>query len=393
MKIKRFIIMLTCMALVLSFIGCAKLKDEGGTEESENNNDYAVEETENNEGAEETKEAADDEATKRNAGKMVAAFIEALMAEDIEEAMKHMIFGKDTTFIDEDGVKWALLRTELRDIVGMNGKIIDIEETGLPTSKDVRVTVAFDDGHERNLYFFPSLNDDNEYKVNFPEMYVENWEVCIPGNSVLYIDGKEVSKNYIERKDGLYDVYSIPALIRREAEIKIVSDGFGEYTTTVMPKEASEEEFIKFWIDGEEAQAILDEFKDIFNKLITSYAEGKSVSDVRSFFSDSMDEAMVEMIYNDNIGKGFYSSGENSNIVITDIIPNYDEDAGIFPRSDKVVVVNFGFTATWNHRLLGERMMKRYSKIALERTDDGYKIYELLDDSLFRYLNFLSKEF
>ena len=49
---------------------------------------------------------ADDEATKRNAGKMVA-FIEALMAEDIEEAMKHDIW-KDTTFIDEDGVKWEL---------------------------------------------------------------------------------------------------------------------------------------------------------------------------------------------------------------------------------------------------------------------------------------------
>ena len=50
----------------------------------------------------------------------------------------------------------TLLRTELRDIVGMNGKIIDIEETWVATSKDVRVTVAFDDGHERNLYFpFP----------------------------------------------------------------------------------------------------------------------------------------------------------------------------------------------------------------------------------------------
>lgn len=238
-----------------------------------------------------------------------------------------------------------------------------------------------------------SLNDNNNYKINVLEMYIEDWKVRVPGNSVLYIDGKEVSKDYFDKKDNLYDVHNIPALIKKDTEIKIVLDGFGEYTETVMVADNAEVENVKFWIDGEEAQAILDEFKDIFNKLITSYAEGRSVSDVRSFFSDSMDEAMVEMIYNDNIGKGFYSSGENSNIVITDIIPNYDEDAGIFPRSDKVVVVNFGFTATWNHRLLGERMMKRYSKIALERTDDGYKIYELLDDSLFRYLNFLSKEF
>lgn len=327
------------------------------------------------------------------AGKVATEFIEALMVEDYEVAVERMMFGKDGIFVDADGVAWYLPRTDLRDIVGMDGKVIDIVEGEGTSSKKIEVTVATDDGAEQTVELLCSLNDNNDYKINVLEMYIEDWKVRVPRNSVLYIDGKEVSKNYIERKDGLYDVYSIPAFIRRETEIKIVSDGFGEYTTTVMPKEASEEEFVKFWIDGEEAQAILDEFKDIFNKLITSYAEGKSVSDVRSFFSDSMDEAMVEMIYNDNIGKGFYSNGENSNIVITDIIPNYDKDAGIFPRSDKVVVVNFGFTATWNHRLLGERMMKRYSKIALERTDDGYKIYELLDDSLFRYLNFLSKEF
>lgn len=37
--------------------------------------------------------------------------------------------------------------------------------------------------------------------------------------------------------------------------------------------------------------------------------------------------------------------------------------------------------------------MKRYSSIVLEKTDDGYKIYELTDGELFSYLNGLKKDF
>ena len=185
------------------------------------------------------------------------------------------------------------------------------------------------------------------YKINVLEMYIEDWKVRVPGNSVLYIDGKEVSKDYFDKKDNLYDVYNIPALIKKDTEIKIVLDGFGEYTETVMIADNAEVENVKFWIDGEEAQDILNGFKDVFNKLAASYGEGKSVSDVLHFFSDSMDTATIDKIYNDNIGNGLYQGGKNSNIVMTAIKPNPDENLGIFPRSDKVVVINFGYILNW----------------------------------------------
>lgn len=278
---------------------------------------------------------------------MATEFIEALMVEDYEAAMERMMFGKDGTFVDADGVAWYLPRTDLRDIVGMDGKVIDIVEGEGTSSKKIEVTVATDDGAEQTVELLCSLNDNNDYKINVLEMYIEDWKVRVPGNSVLYIDGKEVSKDYFDKKDNLYDVYNIPALIKKDTEIKIVLDGFGEYTETVMVADNAEVENVKFWIDGEEAQDILNGFKDVFNKLVASYGEGKSVSDVLHFFSDSMDTATIDKIYNDNIGNGLYQGGKNSNIVMTAIKPNPDENLGIFPRSDKVVVINFGYILNW----------------------------------------------
>src|SRR5690606_3830676 len=72
------------------------------------------------------------------AGKVATEFIEALMVEDYEAAMERMMFGKDGTFVDADGVAWYLPRTDLRDIVGMDGKVIDIVEGEGTSSKKNR---------------------------------------------------------------------------------------------------------------------------------------------------------------------------------------------------------------------------------------------------------------
>lgn len=69
MKTKKILILLTCLALMLSFTGCGKLFEKPyGTEESEENNDYIAEETEE-EREEKKKEAEKKEKTSQRSRK------------------------------------------------------------------------------------------------------------------------------------------------------------------------------------------------------------------------------------------------------------------------------------------------------------------------------------
>ena len=162
---------------------------------------------------------------------------------EVEKDIKSYIYIPDSTFIKDDDVSWYIERSNLEDIVGMSKKqivltnmekdntVIDDSDNNNATTR--KLTYTTEDSEDYEIILVQDRN--NDWKIYMPDIYVSNYKYKAEKSLTTYINGIEVTSDYIEKSNGVvddnYTTYDIPFVPNREFTITS-SDGFEENVTS-----------------------------------------------------------------------------------------------------------------------------------------------------------------
>lgn len=178
----------------------------------------------------------------KQAKKVADKFVKKVQKEDYKD-IKSYIYIPDSTFMKDDDVSWYIERSDFEDIVGMSKKQIvltnmekdntvinDSDNTNASVKK---LTYTTEDSVDYELLIVQDKN--NQWKIYMPDMYATNFKYTADKSLTIYINGIEVTSNYIDETNGTatdnYIAYNIPYVPSREFTIT-TSDGFKENVTS-----------------------------------------------------------------------------------------------------------------------------------------------------------------
>ena len=95
------------------------------------------------------------------------------------------------------------------------------------------ITYTTEDSEDYEIILVQDRN--NDWKIYMPDIYVSNYKYKAEKSLTTYINGIEVTSDYIEKSNGVvddnYTTYDIPFVPNREFTITS-SDGFEENVTS-----------------------------------------------------------------------------------------------------------------------------------------------------------------
>lgn len=178
----------------------------------------------------------------KKAKKVADKFVKKVPKEDYKD-IKSYIYIPDNTFIKDDDVFWYIERSNLEDIVGMSKKqivltnmekdntVIDDSDNNNATTR--KLTYTTEDSEDYELILVQDRN--NNWKIYMPDIYVADYKYKAEKSLTTYINGIEVTSDYIEKNNGVVDdnyiTYNIPYVPNRQFTITS-SDGFKENLTS-----------------------------------------------------------------------------------------------------------------------------------------------------------------
>lgn len=145
----------------------------------------------------------------------------------------------NNSFITEEDLIWYIPRSQVSDFLDskVTYEIAEIKASDKEEDKNISkfVTIKVDD---REYILNVVLDDKNEWKFNFPDMFLQNWKFVVGDDVSVLMNGIAVNDSYIEGaytgNDAVKDhcvIYSIPYVVKREIKLTLIKGSQKIYTT------------------------------------------------------------------------------------------------------------------------------------------------------------------
>lgn len=325
-----------------------------------------------------------------NPAKIAKKYVNALISQKYDEAFGY-VFLPENAFVDSNDY-FEHIKTRPYFSTIRTQKIESIsEDYTTDQESEYKVSVKNPDNTITNYKIHFKKNYNNEWKIVENNLYIDNWEIIIPGNTKFYINEKEVSRTYIKKLFGVKEKYIIPAISSNKKNFKFENSlQTKEFEYTPTGGNSGEEIYFEL-TDNNLKNKAYEYIKTTWNSIYTDYINGVNVSDVaKKYFVEGMDINLVEEYYTksfDSLTRG--SSGyKYINYSLIEVVDRKNADNYII--SDDVITLNFGYKLTWqwSFSMANEmREMTRFSKIRLKIDGDSFKIFEVPDTDFFSESN------
>lgn len=384
---KRILAIVLCFCLVFTLAGCNISSSKSGNEE--------------------TKSVDFVNSLKRTSASDVAeGFIESLINKNYGTAV--ILLGSDSgnPFFTGTDIEWYLPRSNYANIEKFQDikYTTDVTETESGTSSntaiiDVSVSEKGKKDGEFETFTVNLVRDDsNNWLVNAPEFYVENWHFATPGGDTnVFIDDNDILSqefsSFVESKtfgnSGLRKERTIsiigksPKIITLKAE-----EGFGTAEFNVSPTENTADEPYDCCVKLTDETAYTS-IENIWNNCYKDICDGKQASDLIKYISKSADTNVSTIMYNGISSNDNILSGKNSNFICSNVRACSSEDYSSQYLTDKIVCVWFNYNMRWHYRLSfyeSDYTMNNYAKIYLSYEDSEYVVYDA-GDKFFSWYN------
>jgi hypothetical protein len=300
---------------------------------------------------------------------IVMEYLLAISQNDLEKAFACIYF-EDATFLSVDDLRTSVMTTNLNQIAG--SKITDMEISGSAGS-DVRrcdVRITFEDESTARLSVDSMLTSDFVWMVTKPELYHANWEIRVPSNVDVYLNGipLPVKDSFM---DGGRPVHIIPCMTKRVSEVYFVSSEFGRYSEEFTPVQ-SRERFNYFPdITDELFRETTTAVKDLLEKLYAHMVNGDDLKDTAYLFTPGSDMSIFANMYTDGVNR----RSRLSDFVVRNVVTRNDH--GRFIVGNRTVMLNLGFEISWMDDRNRSRFNRINSWIALAREDGQWYIHDI----------------
>lgn len=216
-KLWKALVTLVITLIVLGFMGCSSPKNPPTASEAPKK----IQET----------------AAERSIKKLTKDFLTKVMAGNLTHLEDNILI-PNNSFITEEDLIWYMPRSQVSDFLDskVTYEITKIESSDKEDKNISKyVTIKVD---EREYILNVVLDDKNEWKFNFPDMFLQNWKFVVGDDVSVLISGIAVNDSYIEGaytgNDAVNDhcvIYSIPYIVKREIKLTLIKGSQKIYTT------------------------------------------------------------------------------------------------------------------------------------------------------------------
>ena len=354
---------------------------------SESKPDVEIEDSVTKEDSEEVTE----EGVKLTKSQQVAYdFAKAIQTGDYEAALG-MINIKDATFLSAADLEWFIPRSDFSDIQDTDYALVEATSNGdkvrdvvtlnlKPVSVDVTV----------------ALNDDNEWKVEFNDFFIENWTLEVPKNVKIKLNDVEIASDYLDLKEENTDVYVLPAVANKKATITATSTVYGDFTMEVTP--SYEKYTVVCKIENEKATEMFGQVKDMLNKMNEAYEAGET--DFSKFVSAKADPQLATTLANSVTTQYTWNDSLdpwNIRFTIVEGLSEYDGDPYIPAEllQDDIVTMVVKVEKTWDQTKYnsGSESTRIVGRITVRVEDGEMKVFKIAgSDNIIERRNSMTAE-
>lgn len=218
-KLWKALLVLVITIVIFVFMGCSTKKNPPAASEAP---PKKIQET----------------AAERSIKKLTKDFLTKIMAGNLSHLEDNILI-PNNSFITEEDIIWYIPRSQVSDFLDtkVTYEIAEIKASEKEEDKNISkyVTIKVD---EREYILNVALDDKNEWKFNFPDMFLQNWKFIVGDDVSVLINGITVNDSYIEGaytgNDAVNDhcvIYSILYIVKREIKLTLIKGSQKIYTT------------------------------------------------------------------------------------------------------------------------------------------------------------------
>jgi hypothetical protein len=304
---------------------------------------------------------------------IITEYILAISQSNLERAFACIYF-EDATFLSVDDLRASVLTTDLNEIFG--NRIIDIE-VSRSTGTEVRrceVRVVFEDESVVRVSVDSVLTSDFVWMVTKPEIYHANWEIRVPADVDVFLNG-----NPLPMKDrfivGGRPVHIIPCMTKRVSEVTFVSSVFGRFSEEFTPVQARDRFSYAPEISDQLFEEAAEAVKDLLESLYAHMVNRDDLSAVAYLFAFDTDMSAFANMYADGVNR----RNRLNNFVVSNVIKRRDYTC--FVVTDNTIALNMGLELSWmdGNRSRSNRL---HTWILLAKEDGQWFISDIHDRAL-----------
>lgn len=278
---KRILAIVLCFCLIFTLAGCNISSSKSGNEE--------------------TKSVDFVNSLKRTSASDVAeGFVESLINKNYGAAVILLGSDSENPFFTGTDIEWYLPRSNYANIEKFQDikYTTDVTETESGTGSDtaiIEVSVSEKgkkDGEFETFTVTLVRDDSNNWLVNAPEFYVENWYFVTPGGDTkVFIDDNDIksteNSNFVESSSygtsGIRKSYCINKIGKSSKIITVTAENsFGsmEFKVNPIENDKSNPYICEIYYDNEEAYTAA---QNLWNNIYTDISSGKQSTDLVSY--------------------------------------------------------------------------------------------------------------
>lgn len=176
-------------------------------------------------------------AAERSIKKLTKDFLTKIMAGNLSDLADNILIPSDS-FVTEEDLTWYIPRSQVSDFLDCKVKyeITKIESSDKEEEKNISKHVTIKVG-DREYVLNVILNENNEWKFNFPDMFLQNWRFVVGDDVSVLINNIAVNDSYIEGaytgNDAVNDhcvIYNIPYVVKKEVKLTLIKGSQKIYT-------------------------------------------------------------------------------------------------------------------------------------------------------------------
>jgi hypothetical protein len=385
---RRKTLLILCGIVITSLSGCGIQKASNIEHAANNETPAAIETT-----VEETSEAQNEESSIEESSiedevdisltkseQVGYDFIKAIQSGDYEKALS--LVDVDDTFINVDDFAWFIPRSDYSDLVDTSYKLTEVESKGDNTSNSTNYILG-----DLTVNVKTILNNDNEWKVVFNSNLITNYDIKVAKGLGLAINGIEVSDEYLtDDKTEDTETYTIPALIpQKDIKVTLTSKTFGTYDVTLTPIQDEVGNPV-FEITGDTRDELYSATKTVLDSINEAYENDAATSeDLAVYVSDKASSDIADTLAQSVKTEYTWNSGmKPTNIRFVTFLPISQDRATekntyiCYLQANDTVLLNCKIEKSWFESYdKSTESCRMYSKIVVEKTDDGVKIVDI----------------
>lgn len=324
------------------------------------------------------------------------SFVEALISSDFNSAVTCAGLNYKDYFVSANSIKEGLQKSKFADIskvslsdYSLSSEKIKEDEKGYIC--EVKA-ISNKDNADVKAVKVNVVPAGKQWVVNADDFYNTNFTFQTAGNVKVSVDGKEVpfelcSNMAVGDSEKEY-FYTLPYVSKGSVKVEISCDNYtySQVLETSSNNKDKERVIKTLSVDEQSVSSkyVMSAWNDLYNDFIKNKnnISDDCISKHLLFENKAVLESRLEADFNKLVSNG-------SNFEFKNCKPSNGKEYEWV--SDTEIVCYFDYELTWDVDKDSNSMNKQ-SSIVLSKTKNGYKISEILDDSMFSNCNKLTNE-